>query len=41
MIRRFEMFPRSAVSRPFLWLISRFFRMAIERQLEQMRDAHG
>ena len=34
--RRFEMFPRRALTRPMLWVISRFFRRAIDRHLAQL-----
>lgn len=34
--RSFELFPVSGFTRPFLWLISRFFRKAIDKHLVQM-----
>lgn len=34
--RRFELYPRSAATRPFLWLISLLFRRAIARHLKEM-----
>jgi hypothetical protein len=34
--RNFQMFPRSALTRPSLWLISQLFRRAIFHQMEQM-----
>lgn len=34
--RNFQMFPRSTLTRPSLWLISQLFRRAIGHQLEQM-----
>ena len=36
-VRSFEMHPKSAVTRPLLWLISFLLRRAIARHLEQMR----
>ena len=41
-VRSFELHPRSAATRPLLWLISALLRRAIARHLRQMRDAvHG
>ncbi len=34
--RSFQMFPKQAAARPVLWLISLFFRRAIQLQLAQM-----
>lgn len=34
--RKFQMFPRSRLTNPLLWLISLFFRRAITLHLEQM-----
>lgn len=39
--RRFEMFPRGPAARPLLWLISRLFRRAIERQLKSLQTSKG
>lgn len=36
--RGFALYPTSAFSRPFLWLISRFFRQAIAKHLRQMAE---
>jgi hypothetical protein len=36
--RSFELHPRSAVTRPALWLISLLLRRAVARHLRQMRD---
>ncbi|HMP02789.1 MAG TPA: SRPBCC family protein [Gemmatales bacterium] len=37
--RTFALHPRGLVSRPWLWLISRLLRRAIQRHLEQMAQA--
>lgn len=37
-VRQLEMFPRSALARPALWLISLLMRRAIARHLLQMAD---
>lgn len=37
-VRSFEMHPRSALTRPVLWLISLLLRRAIGRHLEQMQN---
>lgn len=34
--RRFELFPKRTLARPLLWLIARFLRQAVIRQLAQM-----
>lgn len=34
--RRFQMVPKHSLTRPFLWLISLFFRRAIARHLNEM-----
>src|SRR5690606_12072912 len=36
-VRSFEMIPRSAWSRPLLWMISKLLKRAIARHLRQMR----
>lgn len=36
--RSFQLFPKRAATRPFLWLISLFFRRAIARHLADMRE---
>jgi len=36
--RSFELHPKSAVTRPALWLISLLLRRAVARHLRQMRD---
>ena len=36
--RTFELYPKSAIARPALWLISLLLRRAIARHLRQMRD---
>lgn len=38
-VRNFALHPTSAFSRPALWLISRFLKRAVMRQLRQMRSA--
>jgi hypothetical protein len=37
-VRSFEMHPKSAMTRPLLWLISFLLKRAIARHLEQMRN---
>ncbi len=37
--RKFQMFPRQSITRPFLWLISLFFRRAVALHLDEMARA--
>ncbi|MEM7373156.1 MAG: hypothetical protein AAF587_31320 [Bacteroidota bacterium] len=37
--RAFQLFPRSAFTRPFLWIISLFFRKAIAHHLREMANS--
>jgi hypothetical protein len=38
-VRAFELHPRSAFTRPLLWMISLLLRRAVERQLRELRPA--
>ena len=40
-VRSFSLHPRSAATRPLLWLISLLLRRAIARHLRQMQQAGG
>ncbi len=37
-VRSFQLHARSALTRPFLWLISKLLKRAIDRQLRQMNE---
>ena len=38
-VRSFDLYPRSAITRPLLWLISLLLRKAVARHLRQMSDS--